>query len=1224
MRILRLTLSNLNSLQGPNAIDFTAPPLANSGLFAITGPTGAGKSTLLDAITLALYGRAARYGTVPNPDAVMSRHTGECSAEVEFSCAAGTFRSVWQLQRARKKPDGKLQQAKRRIIALPAETIIAESIKDADAKILELTGLDYDRFLRSVLLAQGDFAAFLKAGPKERTDLLQQVTGTGIYQDISQAAFRRSADAQQAHAALLRDHAALPVLAPEDRARHETALAAHTLRLTELTGLLQALTQRLGEAQRWREIEKNARQWAADHTDHAHAAREALPALAQLQLHEKAARFIADLTSLDRLDADHAKDAVALRALEASLPDLARRLQVAETGAQQAQTALVTEDTRVAGLRVVWTEVTELDKGLAAAREALRQLTTRHTGLEQTAATLTTALAHEQSARQTAAQAHTTATAWLAAHASDAPLAGQLPEILATSARWTASEAATTKAHADLTQRQQEVERLQTSVRTLTAQRPPLQSDLQTKTEGVAAAQRALDAVSEQRPLPELESLRDHARDRRLALEKIATDATRLRAGVRDLADGHTQAALTAAALVRSAVDLQHRHQRREAAAKLLAAQRTALAFAEKVQSLEEHRTALQADAPCPLCGSVHHPYAVPGSQPSAELSGVRRDVTAAETALKNAQDDFTTGDKHHAVLVGDQDRLTAESAKRTTEHAALLAAWNTAATPLGLADQCANEALLAAQGSAAQLEETRRQTQVTAGRAAEQVLQNARLAQQTAQTELDRMQQAIATQTALTAQAQAQLPALEATLAGHRQTTLTQQAAFVQLVSGFGAAGADLVSVPALLDTLKMRAATLARHQTEATKVAADLGVRQSKCDALGQQLAAATAAVTDSRGHVTRAQSAVKAQEAVRAEKFGDRAVADAQRDAETTLTRLREAAETARTATDRLRQLHTAALQERNRLTAAVTTRTTERQALAAQLALAALAAGFADEAAVRSALLAEASARAHAALRDRLQTQRITLETQAAGLAKQRALLPETAGQDAPNVAALQTEHGAHEAERTTRLSSVGEVRAILSADTEQRVRQAAFADQIAAAHRDYARWDKLRALIGSADGSVFARFAQGLTLERLTVLANRHLVQLNRRYSIRRAADGEAGDLELEIVDHYQADAARPMRSLSGGESFLVSLALALGLSELASGRTTIESLFIDEGFGSLDADTLEIAMSALENLQAGGKTIGVISHVPAMKERIAAQINVTKESGGCSRVRMIA
>jgi exonuclease SbcC len=223
-----------------------------------------------------------------------------------------------------------------------------------------------------------------------------------------------------------------------------------------------------------------------------------------------------------------------------------------------------------------------------------------------------------------------------------------------------------------------------------------------------------------------------------------------------------------------------------------------------------------------------------------------------------------------------------------------------------------------------------------------------------------------------------------------------------------------------------------------------------------------------------------------------------------------------------------------------------------------------------------------------------------------------------------LAGLQSENVTREAERADRQNSVGEVRAIIKNDDAQRARQAAYSFQIEAAHREYVRWDSLRALIGSADGSVFARFAQGLTLERLTVLANRHLALLNPRYSIRRAADGEAGDLELEILDHYQADVARPMRSLSGGESFLASLALALGLSELASGSTSIESLFIDEGFGSLDADTLETAMSALETLQARGKTIGVISHVPAMQERIQAQIKVTKESGGCSRLTVIS
>jgi exonuclease SbcC len=104
------------------------------------------------------------------------------------------------------------------------------------------------------------------------------------------------------------------------------------------------------------------------------------------------------------------------------------------------------------------------------------------------------------------------------------------------------------------------------------------------------------------------------------------------------------------------------------------------------------------------------------------------------------------------------------------------------------------------------------------------------------------------------------------------------------------------------------------------------------------------------------------------------------------------------------------------------------------------------------------------------------------------------------------------------------------------------------------------------------------------------------------------------------VDSYQADAVRPMATLSGGESFIVSLALALGLSDLASRKVQINSLFTDEGFGTLDAETLDTAISALENLQTKGKTIGIISHVDALKERIGTQIQVTKQVRGWSKI----
>ena len=165
-----------------------------------------------------------------------------------------------------------------------------------------------------------------------------------------------------------------------------------------------------------------------------------------------------------------------------------------------------------------------------------------------------------------------------------------------------------------------------------------------------------------------------------------------------------------------------------------------------------------------------------------------------------------------------------------------------------------------------------------------------------------------------------------------------------------------------------------------------------------------------------------------------------------------------------------------------------------------------------------------------------------------------------------------------------------------------------------------RWGKLKELIGQADGTKLARYAQSLSLRQLVSLANNHLLRLAPRY---RLVASQGSVLDIRIIDLYQASVERPMESLSGGETFLASLALALGLSELASRHHPIDSLFIDEGFGSLDASTLEVAMSVLENLRASGKTIGVISHIEAMKDRITTQIQVQRQDGGRSRLVVV-
>ena len=167
-------------------------------------------------------------------------------------------------------------------------------------------------------------------------------------------------------------------------------------------------------------------------------------------------------------------------------------------------------------------------------------------------------------------------------------------------------------------------------------------------------------------------------------------------------------------------------------------------------------------------------------------------------------------------------------------------------------------------------------------------------------------------------------------------------------------------------------------------------------------------------------------------------------------------------------------------------------------------------------------------------------------------------------------------------------------------------------------KESARWNSLHSLIGSADGKKFRNFAQGLTFELMVSHANLQLKKMTDRYLLIR---DQKQPLELNVIDNYQASEIRSTKNLSGGESFIVSLSLALGLSKMASQNVRVDSLFLDEGFGSLDEDALETALEALSTLQEDDKLIGIISHVAALKERIGTQITVQPVPGGKSIIR---
>jgi len=209
-----------------------------------------------------------------------------------------------------------------------------------------------------------------------------------------------------------------------------------------------------------------------------------------------------------------------------------------------------------------------------------------------------------------------------------------------------------------------------------------------------------------------------------------------------------------------------------------------------------------------------------------------------------------------------------------------------------------------------------------------------------------------------------------------------------------------------------------------------------------------------------------------------------------------------------------------------------------------------------------------------------------------------------------------------------LKEIGALTQKLASNQQSKVRGAAIAVRIKKQSEIFDRWAALNSLIGSADGKKYRNFAQGLTLEIMVSFANQQLAKLSDRYLLAR---DKVEPLELNVIDNYQAGEIRSTKNLSGGESFIVSLALALGLSRMSSRNVRVDSLFLDEGFGTLDEDTLETALSTLAGLKQDGKMIGVISHVGAMKERINTRITVqpiregrSQLSGpGCSNLKSV-
>ncbi|WP_406666119.1 exonuclease subunit SbcC [Gallaecimonas sp. GXIMD1310] len=1098
MKILSLRLKNLNSLKGEWKIDFRQSPFADSSLFAIVGATGAGKTTLLDAICLALYHQTPRMSKVSqSSNELMTHHTSEALAEVEFEVKGQGYRAFWQQRRARDKADGKLQPPQAELARLDG-TILSSKLNEKVELTEQLTGLDFNRFTMSMLLAQGGFAAFLNADASARAELLEELTGTEIYGQISQQVFE---DTRSLEAEVKTLEAQLQQVQLLDEEQHQQ-LTEELTTLQSQEGQLQQQHQALSKQYDWRRQLNTA-----------------LATLAAAEQQQQQAEQAFNAAEKQRQQLAKARPAIQLQPLLQQWQQANEQLQAQQQRCQQ--------------LRIKQQQLAEQRQHLALQGEAAAryQLTEQQQQL------------HQQ--RQQLAEV----ADYLATHQQDQALAEQL-------GRWEAQQ----QNLAELQQRQQQLQQQQDAQSAALVQQRHDEAEaaatLARSEQQLAVLQHTLEPQEQQ-----LQTLGDSTE-----LRQLWQQYSRQVAELEPLAEQAMQQRQRQSALTKTQAQCQQQQQQQQHQYQTLRQQfkavREQLQDKEKlleqerlIGQLSAYRHQLQPGQPCPLCGASEHPAVA--DYATLDVSATEQTVTQLRAQLQEIEQK------------GNQCRLELESLERheqqLTQELQLVTQWLSQAE-----SRLADDALASARQQQQQLA-----TQLEQHSQLQQQLAQSRQQYDQARQQRDAQAYACQQHGEKIALLQQQLKDRVAELQQLSEQYQQRQQALQASMHQQGAGDRDLAA-------LRQAVTDYQHHQQQQQQLALALQQHQQQHQQLSSQLqswqqrlgdvAPATPAAADLlalepryqqcqqhnaevAGELRSAEEAVEQQQqrsdsalaqwqqALKASPFADQASFQAALLSGDELARLER----------QQQQLHEAQLAARSRLDAA----REQQQALAAQ------ALSEQDESTLKTAL-------------DEL----------------------------APALRAL--------------ASREGELRAVLRRDGEARASQQQLLAKLAEQRQALDLQQHLNSLIGSRSGDNFRRFAQGLTLEHLVYLANQQLARLHGRYQLVRDTNSELG---LQVLDTWQADASRDTRTLSGGESFLVSLALALALSDLVSKKTAIDSLFLDEGFGTLDADTLEVALDALDNLNASGKMIGVISHVDALKERIPVQIRVHKSAGmGYSRL----
>ncbi len=1071
MKILQLRFKNLNSLNGEWLIDFTDPEYISDGIFAIIGPTGAGKSTILDAICLALYGRTPRLkGINKTANEIMSRQTGECFSEVCFETQSGKFRCHWSQHRARKKSNGKLADSKHEISDLDSGQILESKKRDVATVIEEKTGMDFDRFTRSILLAQGGFSAFLQASADERAPILEQITGTEIYSEISKAVHERQREENATLELLQAEISGISLLNKEDEGVLITSLAEKIETEKQSTQKINALRKSII----WLNDIENLRKELFD-----------IQAESEL-ISSEMALFLADREKLNNglkvieFESEYAilastrqqqnRELEDIAISDAKLPELEQTLNLKIAECNKAENDVINnKGIQKKQLELIKT-VREFDLRINDKQSILKtakldcqtnesQISTKHKQQKKL-----------ETNRKLVAKGSSEIEAYLYANSNDALLISELTGI---------------------NEQINNLKSLSTQFNDINKQL--FKNKTQLEANDIKHNQQQLLCKS-------LQETNDQSinkvKQSRLAIDKLL--------GGKLLREYRSE----------------HESLLRE------------MAYLKKIASLEEEREKLIDDKPCPLCGSLEHPYAE-GNQPKIDkteelikhLSILIKQVDHQEAKLKQ----YEAEEKNTSSLFIDAEKLLLTTSHDKDES-------------ISRFKRVQQDCLIA------QEEHQHQQKSLLLNLEPFEI-------EETNQSDLETI-----------------IERLQARL----KKWLSHQHDKINAEKKRTGLDTEIKTLEAIINTLM-------ESQKE------KLFVRQKLKDELSQLTNERKSLYGNKIPDVEEARL-----ENLVAESENHLYVAIDNRD------------QTKQSLNDLKAQI--------THLKVSIDHRKPEIESLENTFL------GHCKKIGVKSESVF-LSYRLQANERNILSLQVRALDDKNAdNRTRKKDRQIRLSGKLEKHITESPENDLNNQLQATEEIlkivaEEIGAIKQRLSDNSNAKSKFQQQQIQCDAHKKETKRWNALHSLIGSGDGKKYRNFAQGLTFELMVSHANRQLVKMSDRYLLLR---DEKQPLELSVIDNYQAGEVRTTKNLSGGESFIVSLSLALGLSKMASRRVRVDSLFLDEGFGTLDEDALEIALETLSGLQQDGKLIGIISHVPALKERISSLIKVEPFAGGRS------